>query len=205
MITVGFDLDMTLIDSVDTIVDSLVAVVQERGKSVDPQAIRDTIGMPFPLVLPTLVPDDDPEELLAAYRAHYRVHGVPKTKAMPGSIDAVKAVRDAGGRVVVVTAKQGITAIGALKAAGFVFEDEDVVAEVFSEEKGISLKEFGAQIYVGDHPGDVKGAKVANALCVAVPTGPTSAAELLETGADVVLYGGLAEFRDWFQGWLAAR
>ena len=76
---------------------------------------------------------------------------------------------------------------------------------IFSEEKGISLKEFGAQIYVGDHPGDVKGAKVANALCVAVPTGPTSAAELLETGADVVLYGGLAEFRDWFQGWLAAR
>ena len=111
MITVGFDLDMTLIDSVDTIVDSLVAVVQERGKSVDPQAIRDTIGMPFPLVLPTLVPDDDPEELLAAYRAHYRVHGVPKTKAMPGAIDAVQAVRDAGGRVVVVTAKQGITAM----------------------------------------------------------------------------------------------
>ena len=205
MLTVGFDLDMTLVDSADSIVASLVAVVTERGHQIDEQEVRDTIGMPFPLVLPKLLPQADPDELLAAYRAHYRIHGVPRTKPLPGAHDAVSAIREVGGRVVVVTAKQGITAIGALKAAGFEISDSDVVAEVFAEEKGHALKGFGAQIYVGDHPGDITGAKVASALAVAVPTGPTSAADLMAAGADVLLPSGLTEFRDWFSGWLSSR
>lgn len=205
MLTVGFDLDMTLVDSADSIVESLMAVVEQHGHHVDEQAIRKTIGMPFPLVLPKLIPNADPDQLLAAYRAHYRIHGVPKTKPLPGAHDAVSAIREVGARVVVVTAKQGITAIGALAAAGFEIPVQDVVAEVFAEEKGHALKGFGAQIYVGDHPGDITGAKVATAVAVAVPTGPTTASELLAAGADVLLPGGLPEFRDWFTGWLAAR
>lgn len=205
MLTVGFDLDMTLVDSADSIVESLVAVVRERGHEIDEQQVRDTIGMPFPLVLPKLLPQADPDELLAAYRAHYRVHGVPKTKPLPGAHDAVATIREIGGRVVVVTAKQGITAIGALAAAGFEIPETDVVAEVFAEEKGHALKGFNAQIYVGDHPGDITGAKVANAIAVGVPTGPTSAADLLTAGADVLLAGGLPEFRVWFTTWLASR
>lgn len=205
MLTVGFDLDMTLVDSADSIVESLVAVVRERGFEIDEQQVRDTIGMPFPLVLPTLLPQADPVELLAAYRAHYRIHGVPKTKPLPGAHDAVAAIREVSARVVVVTAKQGITAIGAMAAAGFEIPEADLVAEVFAEEKGHALKQFGAQVYVGDHPGDITGAKVANAVAVGVPTGPTPAAELLAAGADVLLHGGLPEFRDWFTGWLASR
>jgi phosphoglycolate phosphatase len=205
MLTVGFDLDMTLVDSADSIVASLVAVVIERGFQIDEQQVRDTIGMPFPLVLPTLVPDADPDELLAAYRAHYRIHGVPLTKPLPGAHDAIAAIREAGARVVVVTAKQGVTAIGALAAAGFEIPTSDVVAEVFAEAKGHALLGFGAQVYVGDHPGDITGAKVASAVAVGVPTGPTSAAELLAAGADVLLHGGLPEFRDWFTRWRASR
>jgi phosphoglycolate phosphatase len=205
MLTVGFDLDMTLVDSADSIVESLMAVVEQHGHQVDEQAIRNTIGMPFPLVLPKLIPEADPDQLLAAYRAHYRVHGVPKTKPLPGAHDAVAAIREVGARVVVVTAKQGITAIGALAAAGFDIPEQDVVAEVFAEEKGHALKGFGAQIYVGDHPGDITGAKVAQAIAVAVPTGPTSAEDLLAAGADVLLHSGLPEFRDWFTRWFSAR
>jgi len=205
VLTVGFDLDMTLVDSADSIVESLVAVVTERGYEIDPQQVRDTIGMPFPLVLPTLVPDGDPVELLAAYRAHYRIHGVPKTKPLPGAHDAVEVLREFGVRVVVVTAKQGITALGALAAAGFEVAEADVVAEVFAEEKGHALLDFGAQVYVGDHPGDIAGAKVASALAIGVPTGPTPASELLAAGADVLLHGGLPEFRPWFTDWLASR
>ncbi|MFZ9750946.1 MAG: HAD family hydrolase [Candidatus Nanopelagicales bacterium] len=205
MLTVGFDLDMTLVDSADSIVESLMAVVVERGHEVDEQQIRDTIGMPFPLVLPTLIPEADPDELLAAYRAHYRVHGVPKTKPLPGAHDAVAAIREVGARVVVVTAKQGITAVGALAAAGFEIPEADVVAEVFAEEKGHALKGFGAQVYVGDHPGDMTGAKVASAVAVGVPTGPTSAEDLVAAGADVLLPEGLVQFRDWFTGWLSSR
>jgi uncharacterized protein len=58
------------------------------------------------------------------------------------------------------------------------------------------LHEIGAQIYVGDHPGDVVAAIGADAVSVAVSTGPTPAAGLSAAGADVVL-DSLASFPEW--------
>ena len=58
------------------------------------------------------------------------------------------------------------------------------------------LHEIGAQVYVGDHPGDVVAAIGADAVSVAVSTGPTPAAELSAAGADVVLES-LASFPEW--------
>ncbi|MBQ6643123.1 MAG: HAD hydrolase-like protein, partial [Saccharopolyspora sp.] len=46
---------------------------------------------------------------------------------------------------------------------------------------------------VGDHLGDIVGAKTAGAVAVGVATGPYDAAALAEAGADVVL-GDLTEF-----------
>ena len=73
-----------------------------------------------------------------------------------------------------------------------------VVGRLFAEAKGQALREHGVSVYVGDHPGDVLGAKAAGALAVAVATGPHDGAALTEAGADVVLPG-----LEPFAGWLA--
>jgi phosphoglycolate phosphatase len=59
-------------------------------------------------------------------------------------------------------------------------------------------------VYVGDHIGDVRGARLAGVLSVAVPTGPCDADELRAAGADVVLTD-LTAFPAWLRSYAADR
>jgi len=193
-LVVGFDLDMTLVDSADGIVECIVHACSLHGVTVDPAEVHPTVGWPLDHVFPRWVPDVDPEILMAAYRERYATHVIPFTKVLPGAREAIAAVHDRGGRVLVISAKRGDHVEGVL-AAGGLFADV-VVGSRFAEAKGATLLEERAWAYVGDHPGDVVAARHAGALAVAVPTGPTSAEELLSAGADVVL-PSIAAFPDW--------
>ena len=59
-------------------------------------------------------------------------------------------------------------------------------------------------VYVGDHILDVAGAHAAGAVAVGVVTGPCSADELAEAGADVVL-ADLTEFPAWWEQFVLDR
>jgi phosphoglycolate phosphatase len=183
--SIGFDLDMTLVDSADGIVASVQHVVAQYGVQADGDEIRSTIGLPLDHVFPRWLPDEPYDVLLAAYRAHYREHGIPLTRPMPGAAEAIATVRSRGEQVLVVTAKYGAVAGLALEAAGL---DADViVGDLFAEGKATALREHAAWAYVGDHPGDVRAARSAGVHAIVVATGPTSVEELHAVGPDVVL------------------
>ncbi|MFM9134691.1 MAG: HAD family hydrolase [bacterium] len=182
---VGFDLDMTLVDSADGIVLSVQHVVSGYGLHADGDEIRSTIGLPLDHVFPRWLPDEPYDVLLAAYRAHYRVHGIPLTRPMPGAAEAIAAIRADGDRVLVVTAKHGAVAGLALDAAGL--DADAVVGDLFAEAKGEALREHRAWAYVGDHPGDIRAARAAGVHAIAVASGPTPHHELAAAGADIVL------------------
>ena len=185
MRSIGFDLDMTLVDSADGIVASVQHVVAQYGVQADGDEIRSTIGLPLDHVFPRWLPDEPYDVLLAAYRAHYREHGIPLTRPMPGAAEAIATVRSRGEQVLVVTAKYGAVAGLALEAAGL---DADViVGDLFAEGKATALREHAAWAYVGDHPGDVRAARSAGVHAIVVATGPTSVEELHAVGPDVVL------------------
>ena len=181
---VGFDLDMTLVDSADGIVTSVQYVLEQYGIQAEGDDIRSTIGLPLDHVFPRWLPDEPYDVLLAAYRAHYREHGIPLTLPMPGAREAIDAVRSHGDRVLVVTAKYGAVAGLALEAAGL--DADDIVGDLFAEAKGDALRQHAAWAYVGDHPGDIRAARHAGVHAIAVATGPSSWQELSEAGADVV-------------------
>ena len=94
---------------------------------------------------------------------------------MPGAREAVEAVQAAGGRAIVVTAKHEPNA--KLHLAHLGIEPDAVIGWLWAEAKAEALREYGASVYVGDHVGDVRGARTAGALSVAVPTGPCDAAD----------------------------
>jgi phosphoglycolate phosphatase len=196
MRSVGFDLDMTLVDSADGIVASVQHVVSGYGVHADGDEIRSTIGLPLDHVFPRWLPDEPYDVLLAAYRAHYREHGIPLTTAMPGAAEAIEAVRARGDRAVVVTAKYGAVAGLALQAAGL--DADEIVGDLFAEGKGSALLEHAAWAYVGDHPADVRAARSAGAHAVVVATGPTSIEELHAAGPDLVL-PDLTHLPEWLQ------
>ncbi|MFI2298511.1 HAD family hydrolase [Actinacidiphila glaucinigra] len=194
-ITVGFDLDMTLIDSRPGIRAAYERLSEETGVFVDAALAVTRLGPPLDWELAHWFPAEDIPAVADRYRALYPEYAVAATPAMPGAREAVAAVHAAGGRAVVVTAKHEPNAKLHLTHLGI--EVDEVRGRLWAEAKAEALLEYGAAVYVGDHVGDVVGARTAGALSVAVATGPVAADELRAAGADVVL-ADLTEFPAWF-------
>ncbi|KIA62283.1 HAD family hydrolase [Nocardia vulneris] len=192
--TVGFDLDMTLIDSrpgVGRAVDILAAEFDVPLRGAD---FADRLGPP----LATLLAEAGaPEELVPALVVRYRelypsiVSSIP---AMPGAEAALAAVDARGGRVLVVTGKHGPLAQLHIDELGW--RIDHLAGDLWSAGKASVLRAEGAHLFVGDHAGDMRGAQAAGVLAVGVTTGPCDAAELRAAGADVVLTD-LTEFPEW--------
>jgi phosphoglycolate phosphatase len=197
-LVVGFDLDMTLIDPRPGIRASFDALIAETGIKIDIDVVLARLGPPLEIELANWV--DDAEripELAAGYRAHYLVLGVPGCALLPGARDAITAVRDHGGRTIVVTAKEERNARACIDRVGLTI---DAVAGLrYGDGKAEALREHGATIYVGDTVTDIASGRAAAVLTVGVATGPDSPPALRAAGADVVLDSLTA-----FPAWLAA-
>ncbi|MGV9786973.1 HAD family hydrolase [Streptomyces sp. NPDC003435] len=192
--TVGFDLDMTLIDSRPGIRACYLALSERTGVYVDADLVVTRLGPPLAEELVNWFPAADVPAVADLYRAMYPEYAIAPTLALTGAREAMAAVRAAGGRTMVVTAKYEPNA--KLHLAHLGIEPDVVVGDLWAEDKARALREHGAHIYVGDHTGDIRGARAADALSVAVATGPCTEDELREAGADVVL-PNLTTFPTW--------
>ncbi len=199
-LTVGFDLDMTLLDTRPGIKATYLALAAETGAHIDADLVITRLGPPLADEMRNWFPEDRLPQVLDRYRTLYRDHALAPTVPLPGALAAVAAVRAHGGRVVVITGKYEPNARLHLEHAGIAYDA--VVGDLWAETKGTALREHGASVYVGDHLGDIVGARAAGAVAVGVTTGPFSSAELAEAGADVVL-PALTEFPAWLAGHLA--
>jgi len=200
-LTVGFDLDLTLADTRQGIGDVYRALSARTGVPIDVDEVLTRLGVPLEHELAHWFPAERVPEMAARYRALYGDIAVPASALMPGAIEAVEAVRSAGGRAIVVTAKNQRHADATVERLGLPLDA--VVGGLFGAGKAAALREHGARIYVGDHIADLDAARAAAALGVAVATGPFEAAELRAHGADVVL-PDLRAFPEWLAGHRAA-
>ena len=201
-LVVGFDLDMTLIDSRPGIHATLVALAQERETFIDADLVVTRLGPKLEDELANWLPPDAVDVAADRYRALYAEIGVDGTSLLPGAADALDAVARAGGRTIVVTAKFEPNAVACLVHVGVTVDR--VYGWRHGPEKGVTLTEEAASIYVGDTTSDVAGARAAGALAVGVATGPHGPDELRAAGADVVL-ASLQEFPDLLRSWGASR
>ncbi|MDF3300459.1 HAD family hydrolase [Streptomyces tropicalis] len=198
--TVGFDLDMTLIDSRPGIRACYLALSERTGVHIDADLAVTRLGPPLAQELEHWFPADRVEAAGDLYRALYPAYAVAVTPALTGAREAVTAVQQAGGRALVVTAKHEPNARLHLEHLGIAADA--VIGGLWAEQKAEALRAHGARVYVGDHVGDVRGARTAGALSVAVATGPCAAEELRAAGADVVL-ADLTGFPNWFSDYRA--
>jgi phosphoglycolate phosphatase len=196
-LTVGFDLDMTLIDPRPGMAAVMDAVAAESGYPLDGETFAAHLGPPLDMVYRDCgVPEDEIPDLVARFRALYPSLVIPSTVPLPGAAQSLAAVRELGGSVVVVTGKYRQNA--ALHLAAFDWEVDHLIGGVWSTGKAEALKLHEAAVYVGDHIGDIRGARAAGAEAIGVVTGPCSAAELAAEGADVV-FEDLTAFPEWLR------
>ena len=193
---VGFDLDMTLIDSRPAIMAAFAAMAGDMSVRVDLDAVDGRLGIKLEDELAYWFP---PERIAAAadcYRRHYVRLAAEKTSALPGAREALAAVRAAGARAVIITAKHPVSVGPSLRAAGLTADE--LFTHVHGPEKAEVLRRLSAAAYVGDTPPDITAGVSAGVRAVGVATGSFTADDLAGAGAEVVLES-LAAFPAWYR------
>jgi phosphoglycolate phosphatase len=196
MSPVGFDLDMTLIDSRPAILASFAALARDTATAIDLAAVDGRLGIKLEDELVFWYPADQRTTAAAIYRRHYVQLAAQMTTVLPGAHEALAAVRAAGERAVIITAKHQISVEPSLTAVGI--DADEVFTFVHGPEKAAVLTRIHAAAYVGDSPPDMAAAVAAGVRAVGVATGSFSAGDLVRAGADVVL-DSLAAFPAWYR------
>jgi len=173
------DLDGTLVDSVAGVAASVRAACAAVGVELPQERdLTFVVGPPLEESLRSLL--HDPGLVPAAvevYRAHHEATASSWTTPMPGAVNALRRMHEAGIRVGVATYKPTSIAGSVLEAAGL-RPWIDVVAGVGAEPShlrkvdliGEVLDRLGGDratcLYVGDHAEDVLGAQEAGVAFV---------------------------------------
>lgn len=182
--TIGFDLDMTLIDSRPGIGAVYTALAAETGTHIDVELAISRLGPPLTWELAHWFPAEDVPAMADRYRAMYPDVAVPRVRAMPGAHEALSVAREHG-RAIVITAKLGVNAAMHLDLLGLAYDA--VIGDAWREQKAAALTREGADTYIGDHVHDMEAAQMAGIRGIGVATGPCSVEELTAAGAHVAV------------------
>ncbi|MFC4376379.1 HAD family hydrolase [Nocardia halotolerans] len=201
-LTIGFDLDMTLIDSRPGVSVAIDTLAREFDLPMVGAHFAERLGPPLATLLGAAgAPDDLVPHLVSRYRELYPAV-IASIPALPGADEALDVVRSGGGRTLVVTGK--FEPHARLHVDHLGWQVDRVAGDLWATGKAEVLRSESAQVFVGDHAGDMRGARAAGALAVGVTTGPYDADGLRDAGADVVL-DDLTQFADWLSGYLRTR
>jgi len=196
---VGFDLDMTLIDSRPAILASFAGLARDTATVIDLTAVDRRLGIKLEDELVFWYPPEQRTAAAQTYRRHYVRLAAQMTTALPGAHEALAAVRAAGERVVIITAKHPISVEPSLRAVGI--SGDELYTLVHGPEKAAVLRRLQAAVYVGDTPPDMAAAVQAGVRAVGVATGSFDVSDLERAGAEVVL-DSLEGFPAWYRSTL---
>lgn len=198
--TVLFDLDGTLVDSIELIVAAAMNAFASRpGPSPSEAQIRNTIGRPLPTTFgPWLVDDNDLPYLISKYREYQLEHHDRLTNAYDGIVDAVVGLHASGCAMGIVTSKVGFMAERALVHTGLASYMQCIIASDSTTKHKpdptpvlLALEKLGAApdeaIFVGDSPYDIQAGRAAGVHAVGVAWGAFTTETLTEAGAEVIL------------------
>lgn len=178
-----FDLDGTLIDSTEAILEGFAVAFKTFGRDVpSDEAIKKEIGYPLDVMFPTLgIPEEEVVAHVLAYKEHYRIIACDKTILLPHAREAV-ALASKHATLGVVTTKTAKYSIELLEHMGLMdyFEvligREDVefpkphpepILKALEKLQSVTTKYW----MVGDTPMDIEAAKAAGINGVAVTCG----------------------------------
>ena len=193
-----FDLDGTLIDSIELILSSYHHTMERHRGEVPPDEVW-LAGLGTPLWKQFGSFTDDPAEITAmveTYRTHNIEHHDRMVRRYPGVLEAVRDIKQRGAKLAVVTSKLRSGTVRGLAHCGFdgLFDAlvcaDDVEQPKPAPEpvlKALDLlgSEAGRTIFVGDSPHDLVSGKAAGVSTGAVSWGPFQRSELERHGPDL--------------------
>lgn len=202
--TVIFDLDGTLLDTLDDLHGSTNAALSQMGYPLRTrEEVRQFVGNGIAKLIERAVPTGTGEENIAKtlelFREHYGIHCNDRTKAYPGIMELIKQLKERGIRLAIVSNKADF----AVKELNRIyFADSISVAIGEKESEGIrkkpapdtvfaALKELGSEVnravYVGDSEVDIATAKNAGMDAVLCAWGFRGSEFLKKCGAKIII------------------
>ena len=195
-----FDLDGTLIDSIELILGSArYAFDGFAGRAPTDEEWRAGIGRPLQTVLREYAPDDvEAQRLFTRYREYQLEHHDRLVRPYAGVVDTLRGFAEAGHPMALVTSKSDWMAVKALVHVGLdqlipvvVGCDTCVNHKPHPEPVERALALLGVApsnaAFVGDSPHDVQSGLAAGVVTVGVTWGAFDRQELQTAGADVVI------------------
>jgi pyrophosphatase PpaX len=180
-----FDLDGTLIDSTDLIVDSYAHAYRAHGRVMSREQIVADLGMPLVDTLARYFRGDELKAAMATYLEHNLARHDDGVRNMAGIVELVRRLRAGGLRLAVVTSKLRETAARGLALCRLDGLFEHLVAKEDTRRHkpdceplifALALLQADASeaAYVGDSPLDVEAADGAGVRAIAALWRPTS-------------------------------
>lgn len=200
-VAVLFDLDGTLVDSIDLLVASMEYSFEGRERRPSVEDWLALIGTPLDAMLARWAEGSaDVERLRARYREHQLEHHDAMIKLYPGMVETVRELHAAGHPLAVVTSKLEVGARRALKFA----QVEDCFAAVVGIDHTAKHKPEPEPVwhalerlampreramFVGDSTHDMHAGRAAGVYTVAVLWGPYTREQLAPTAPDALIAG----------------
>jgi len=200
--TVLFDLDGTLLDTVDDLTDSVNEVLEANGY---PLRTRDEVRLAtgngarylFRKVLPEGVSDSAMDDIMAQYKIIYKKNMRNKTKPYDGIMDMLGELKTLGVKTAVISNKPDY-AVGSLCRDYFgehidiaVGDRPDVARKPEPESGEIVMQKLGSEkektLYVGDSDVDIIMGRNLGVKSVGVPWGFRDVDSLKKEGADYII------------------
>ena len=194
-LTVLFDLDGTLIDSIELILNSARHAFTKLERPCPPDAEWLTgVGIPLPTMFRRYARDAaDCDALIAAYREYQMAHHDRLVRCYDAVADTLVLLRERGHPIGVVTSKSDALALRGLEQAGIAGHIDTIVGCDSSvrhkpdpEPVLIALDRLGAApdeaVFIGDSVHDVAAGNAAGVATIAALWGPFSRSELEPAG-----------------------
>ena len=201
--TVIFDLDGTLLYSLEDLKDSVNFVMKKHGfREYTIDEVREAIGNGVRLLMERILPKDIDknlfEECLSEFKQNYSKNMYNKTKPYDGVLDMLKALREDGYKIAVLSNKFD-SAVKELSSKYF----GELVDLAVGQKEGVKEKPspLGIQeiakeldtdvetcIMVGDSEVDIQTANNAGIDCISVTWGYKNIDFLYDNGATKLVY-----------------
>lgn len=199
--TIFFDLDGTLTDSGEGIMNSVAYALREKGMPVpERRALRRFIGPPLTEELQDAfgIGREEAAALVAEFRVYFTARGIYENRLYDGVPEMLESLRSGGCRLVVATSKPEKFAVQILRRFGVLDRFAAVAGSTMDENRtakdevlAYAMTRAGVTgpegcVMVGDRRHDVLGAKKNGMRAMGVLYGYGERAELEEAGADLI-------------------
>ncbi len=196
-----FDLDGTVLDTVDDIAAALNRVLKNHGfPTISRQQAEAYLGNGTRRLVELALPEDCPEStketVIAEYRDLYEADCHELTRPYEGMVELMKALKSAGVKTAIVSNKPdsmvqilervyypGVPDLVMGERAGLARKPAPDMMDAALKELGLGRKQC---IYVGDTEVDILTAKNSGLGCISVPWGFRSRRQLEEAGANPI-------------------